>query len=263
MNWRTWCSRSLCLLCLSALLGCAPQGTTAHRPVRGGKGAPGLQGAASRLEARDSQLQETGILGTFKNGWSVPYGDWNFAAVVAGMHRVRLDLFDPLAGSIGTLILNGKTVWWYAPMAGQAYRMPADAAHVERLLRIPLAPTDLANLLRGLPLGEDTTWVKWPAESAHVLRSPDQRMRLEFDPDSGMLRRCQRLGRGSRVELEVEYSEYRTVKGVALPHHVTIQDPRNSRRAVLNLTEVTPHARLKGDPFTLELDGSVEVHEWP
>lgn len=262
MNWRRSCSNFF-LLPFIAVLGCAPQGAVSKRPVPAGGRVPGLLNAASRLEARDSQLQETGILGTLKNGWSVPYGDWNFVAVVAGMHRVRLDLLDPLAGPIGTLILNGKTVWWYAPLAGQAVRMPADAAHVERILRIPLAPTDLANLLRGLPLGEDNTWVRWPAEAPHVLRSPDQRMRLEFDPASGALRQCQRFDKRGRVDLEVEYSEYRMVKGIALPHHITMHDPRSSRRAVLTLTEVTPHARLKGDPFTLELDPGVEVHEWP
>ncbi|MES1157725.1 MAG: hypothetical protein ABUL67_01370 [Haliangium ochraceum] len=155
-------------------------------------------------------------------------GDRVRATVLMLVHRagrLRLEAEVSLQGTVAVLATDGQRFAFLDTMKNELRHGPACPANVASLIRIPLAPADVAAILLGdvrLPDGADLDAgvVDWDADrGADVLavRRHDGWLRLLFQRPGGAIRLVGALATGpdGRARWRVAFEEFGTVTTAA------------------------------------------------
>jgi hypothetical protein len=142
--------------------------------------------------------------------------------------RLRFEAEVSLQGTVATLVTDGPTFALLDARHNELSRGPACPANVASLIRIPLAPTEVAAVLLGdarlpEPAGATPPAVSWDdRRGLDVLTVSDRdggALQLLFHgPDAGReLVAAVRLGPGGRRLWQTAYERFETVAGRRLP----------------------------------------------
>jgi hypothetical protein len=141
--------------------------------------------------------------------------------------HLRFEAEVSLQGMVAALATDGTTFAFFDAHKNEVSRGPACADNVASLIRIPLAPADVAALLLGdarPPEGATPQPVQWDAGSGGdmlVLRAPDEHMlvytfRGSSDADR-VLVGVMSLDKGGKRAWRAAFEDLETVGGVRLP----------------------------------------------
>jgi hypothetical protein len=141
--------------------------------------------------------------------------------------HLRFEAEVSLQGMVAALATDGTTFAFFDAHKNEVSRGPACADNVASLIRIPLAPADVAALLlgdAGPPEGATPQPVQWDAGSGGdmlVLRAPDEHMlvytfRGSSDADR-VLVGVMSLDKGGKRAWRAAFEDLETVGGVRLP----------------------------------------------
>ncbi|MBL9134592.1 MAG: hypothetical protein JNK85_01925 [Verrucomicrobiales bacterium] len=145
---------------------------------------------------------------------------------------------------------DGKVAWSAAPFQGVTEKKGGELARVQRTMWFPreLRFKEAYSRMEAkgsAKVGSGEAWVVegWPAAG-----KPD---RLYFDKKSGLLVREESTVETSLGEMtfEIEFSDYREVDGVKVPHQHRIPKPE-SLNLRITVNEVVHNTELKDSAFT-------------
>lgn len=148
--------------------------------------------------------------------------------VVRAPSSTRIDVMNPFGVSY-TVATDGRILSAYDRRQSVFYQGTAQAQSFRRFTGIPMDSSDLSDVLRGLPpnLG-DTRWapVVKPTEGGWLLQrrlKGGGTLDVVVQAASLVPMRVKIAGDRDRREVEIDYSDYRDVTGVAVPHRIEVR----------------------------------------
>jgi len=142
---------------------------------------------------------------------------------------LRLETRDALGGLQMLLVSrDGQGMAWI-PGESRGYRFSADDKALKRSLGIELSVSELIPLLTGtppLPPAAPDALRSERVDGQIVLHLPDGRREQRVWVDgAGQVSRWERVGPGGRIEIRVDFSDYREEKGIAVPMAISYEGP--------------------------------------
>ncbi len=183
--------------------------------------------------------------------------------------RLRFDALTPASTTAATLTTDGDRFTLLDAAQRRFFTGPAEACNVSRLLRIPLDPRDIVEiLLGGTPLvgPAAAARVRWSEEGYYVLtlRSPDgaRTQEVHVSGDRGkldLLSSVVRDGRG--IWFAIEYEDYRRVGGVRIPETIHFEMPRQDADVRLRYDDVEVNVEIPEDAFRQTVPEGMRAEE--
>jgi hypothetical protein len=183
--------------------------------------------------------------------------------------RLRFDALTPASTTAATLTTDGARFALLDAGERRFFTGPAEACNVSRLLRIPLDPRDVVEiLLGGTPLvgPADTARVRWSDEGYYVVtvRSPDgarsQEVHVSGERDRlDLLSSVVRDRRGTWFA--IEYEDHRRVGGVRIPETIHFEMPRQDADVRLRYDDVEVNVEIPEDAFRQEAPAGLRAEE--
>jgi hypothetical protein len=200
-------------------------------------------GGAQRAAALKSWTAKGNRLGYGPEGFPVPVEVY---AAAPARHAI---IIHTMSGD-ASYVTDGQSAWYAAPyrpvpvlpLAGEDF----DGPHVDAMLAFPSEIKNVAMKWRvGRPrtIGDkDTVHVQGTTQNGVTVS-------LFFDPDTNLLTRQIRFVESpvGRIPTEVNYSDYKEVAGVKLPHKISILNING--REDLELTEIQANAQVPASRF--------------
>jgi outer membrane lipoprotein-sorting protein len=214
--------RRLAFVCLAMTLGCS----CAHAPPKNRPyPAPPSDALIAALTARQAALtgMNARVRATSWLGGERVRATVNMLVMRDG--HLRFEAEVSLQGTVATLATDGTTFALYDARRNEVNRGPACPANVASLVRIPLAPADVAAVLLGdarLPnaIPEGGLTVHWDASrgaDALAVRDKDGGdLQLFFRADRTLIAVVRTAPDGVRL-WQTSYEDFETAGGVALP----------------------------------------------
>ncbi len=192
-------------LALLVFTGCA---TVSNRPD---------EGARKAGEPARSVLAGSGFI-----SWKAKDRDVAAPGVMVVRHpdQLRLELNDPVGGTLALLVIDGGKFFWSSK--DDPVNTTGDVRLLQRLVPIPIEGKELVGALLARQLGD-------PAEMVTELR-------------------------GGSLEVKVEYEDYSIREGVSVPKLVRISLLREEKlhsRLTWTWSEVRPHLPDRSDLFRI------------
>jgi len=154
--------------------------------------------------------------------------------------HLRFEAEVSLQGTVATLATDGSTFEFYDAHKNEFSRGPACPANVATLVRIPLAPADVAAVLLGdarppaAPIDPTTASVGWdPNRGADVLAVPSPeggtlQYFLRGDEAARTLIAVDRIGANGAPLWRTAYEDHETAGGVRLPQTIRFAEGKGS-----------------------------------
>jgi hypothetical protein len=185
------------------------------------------------------------------------------AVVVAPPDRFRLEVLSPI-GALAVVTANGQELAVWVRRERRTYRGPATAASVGAYLGVPLRVADVVAVLEGLPPERRATAPATIAfdNTAGLVRVhvPIEGGRQDtwYGSDSVLPVASETTLPGAGQVLRVEFSDYRTIAGVAVPLAIDMRLDPAARRVRVRYDAPTVDAVIPDSVFTFPVQEQVE-----
>ena len=184
------------------------------------------------------------------------------AVVVAPPDRFRLEVLSPI-GAVAVVTANGQELAVWVRREHRTYRGPATAASVGAYLGVPLRVADVVAVLAGLPPERRATapaTVAFDDAAGVRVHVPIEggRQDIWYAGDSTLPVASETTLAGAGQVLRVEFSDYRTIAGVAVPLAIDMRLDPAERRVRVRYDPPTIDATIPDSVFTFPVQEKVE-----
>lgn len=266
------CARSLGVLLLVIALGGCPGSerdpppdavTTAEHVLEKARTYLGGGPAHAVLEARASQYSdEGGIKGKVD-------------ILLARPGKLRFTALSPTDDVVSVLATDGERFVAFERGKKSCYVGRACPANVGRFTGFPLATDDLVGVLIGRPPivpheRADFTWDKkmgayrldLVGTAAQLGGTKGETQRLWVRHEDGRVIRMQ-MKSGDKTEVDVRYSDWRTVKGHALPGRIDVKMARGNVDLRVDFRDIDLESPIEDKAFVFECPTGTVMEEQP
>ena len=139
--------------------------------------------------------------------------------VVDWPRGLRLEVQNPLGGTVAFLVMDETEFWSYTEEEGVAWRGKVNAPHSRRFLPLPLAPQDFFRALLARPALDEASL--GPKDHTLVLQRNGRRETISWDPVNDQVLRW-RLEGEEGAYVDAEYGDYFLKSGQAFPRKVRL-----------------------------------------
>lgn len=212
--------------CAASLLSCAAAAKPVYTAPLPTGTAPAVRRILEVLEARDKSL--TSFRAQARLDYRSPEQSFRSTQVVVvrAPSSARIDVMNPFGISY-TVATDGKLLSAYDRRQSVFYRGHAQADSFHQFIGIPLAASELAAVLRGLPpaIGETRWGAVQPAPGGWLMQrrlAGGGLQQVVVDSTSLIPVSVKITGDRERHDVEVKYSDYRDVSGVVVPFRIEV-----------------------------------------
>lgn len=244
----------LAAACAVSLASCTAAKPPAPAPLPTGT-APAVRRILDVLEARDKSLA------TFRAQARLDYRspEQSFRStqvvVVKAPSSARIDVMNPFGISY-TVATDGKLLSAFDRRQSVFYRGHAQPDSFRHFTGIPLAASELAAVLRGLPpaIGETRWGVVQPAPGGWLIQrrlAGGGLQQVVVDANTLIPFSVKIAGDRERHDVDVRYSDYRDVSGVVVPFRIEVSF-RDGSSLELVYKSVQRDVALPEDAFRID-----------
>jgi len=242
--------RGLVVVACAALLQACATGA----PVRSApRLAAGSELAALRARDRNSTSLQTAAVMEYRGSGG------RFKAreqlTVRRPSSLRVEALTPLGVAL-VAVVNGDRLAIFDPGKNTLTRGVADAAALERVARIPLAPQQAVRLLLGLPpdasILDATPDAVAPEADMTVMRFARNDEIDELDFTGTNLTTVRRSSREGATDYEVHFSDYRDIGSLVFPHMITADFPAAATELTLTYQSPLVDSAIPDSAFVLQ-----------
>jgi hypothetical protein len=218
--------RSSILFCVLMLVGCATTGKPRHgdwAPVDSERALKRAVATMNDLSHRRRSLRaQVKVAAPFLPGKTAADG----VVVAQPVDALRLDLMDPVGGTLAGVNLQRDTLALWLPNEQRLYETDSLDDSLTRLTRLPWTLSELFSILQGLPPKRfNESYYDWfiGADGTAVNSNGDAAMAIvpAMHLPHAFIRYTNEQHK--KVIYEVKYDEYRPTKLGMFPHHITVQ----------------------------------------
>lgn len=258
-------SRCVLLGVVMAMLGCAGCATGGARltkDLRALESESVLKRATKELDRRMLGVRTVQFVGTLNGNWMGREGTYQIVGAIRWPIDFRIDLLDPALGVVAALVVNDGELTWYLPQEHRAYRGEATARALGRTTLLAWTPAEVGGLLAGLPPMEyGDRFTDWWIGPEGVAVSPDEQAVLAFDAGHTLPERYIRFREPERRRptAQIDFSEYRPLKGFMIPHAIRIETLHPKTVLSLQYESVEVNPPLRAGTFALDLPEGTQI----
>lgn len=222
MHWK----RSSVLLCALMLVGCATTGKPRHAnwaPIDSGRALKRAVTAMDTLSRQRRSLRaQVKVSAPFLPGKTAADG----VLVAQPIDLLRLDLMDPVGGTLAGVNLKLDTLELWLPNEQRIYETDSLDDSLTRLTRLPWTLSELFSILQGLPPKRfNESYDDWSIDPDGAAVNGDGDALMAIIPAMNLPQTFIRYknDQHKKAIYEVTYDEYRPTKLGMFPHHITVQ----------------------------------------
>ncbi|MCP4605767.1 MAG: DUF4292 domain-containing protein [Proteobacteria bacterium] len=155
--------------------------------------------------------------------------------------RLRIELVSPFGSPMSVLTVNRDNFSLHDLREGRYLTGPAEPCNIARLVRIPLPPDDVMQILVGhTPIIEGSEEVTWDKGGFYrvVIRDRKKVQNLEIGPGKNTLPlRKSRLEDENGTVFNITYDRWKNLGAIAIPHEIRVKMPRKKADLLLRYDE--------------------------
>lgn len=242
-------------LVFSGLTACTPMASAPARPSLGARAVPTSAQIVEMLARRDRRLAS--FRAEAKLDYSSPTQHFRSSQVIAvrAPDSIRIDVMNPFGVSY-TVATDGQRLAAFDRRKKVYYEGTATPENVRHYTGVPLSPTELAGLVRGLPplLGTDRAGTVERVEGAWLWRRSLPRggsVELWLDFENWEPLRMRVVDAGSGHDVEATFDDYRDLDGVRVAHGMAVSFG-DGGKLELSYKNVSRKADLAPDAFRIQ-----------
>lgn len=176
--------------------------------------------------------------------------------------RLRSEALSFFGQPVFLVATDGTELTVLSPTEGKFYRGKATSANLQRILRVPLRPTDLVHiLLYQVPVVAHTRQSLASAEKGgyrlSLVEEGRRRQTLVFDADLRLVEAG--YWHDAKLALRVTYGKFTDEKGHPFPQAICLQVPSVKAEASVVFSDVRTNVTIPEGRFTLTPPAGVEV----
>jgi hypothetical protein len=172
--------------------------------------------------------------------------------VVDWPNGLRLEVQNPLGGTVAFVVIDQTDFWSYSEEEGIAWRGRVNAESSRRFLPIPLVPQDFFRALLARPDLEGVQPGKKEFSLDLSLKGKQQTM--IWDPMNDQLTLWRIEAKGKEAYVEAEYSDYFLKSGQGFPRRVRLsyfQNGKENFRLVWQWHDLETYLPAISNPFSI------------